>query len=284
MRKVLLLGITVLGVFLGAWLLNAQALTGDEILQRASEAGSITAQGSRISVVAFEITDRNDITVPRKFAFFSKRETGQPDKLLIFFLEPELERGTIFLSIDPIDPAEDTRLWLFLSALGQAKELISDQDRSTGFAGSNLQNDQIGSGFDFSGDYAAELLGEETISVNWLGQAQARPVFKIALTQKPEADVDFPSGTAWIDTEEFVVLKAELNNKAGVLEQVSTLNDFVEVDGDIETSVILVKNVLDDSQTMISISDRQTVDNLPDDLFTVEALPSFDPAQFGAAG
>lgn len=283
MRKTFL-GLTALLVLSVAWLLNAQALSGDEILQRASEAGSITAQGSHISVVAFDVTDRNGITVPRKFAFFGKRETGQPDRLLIFFLEPELERGTIFLSVDPVDPGEDTRLWLFLSALGQAKELVSDQDRSAGFAGSNLQNDQIGSGFDFSEDYAAELLGEETITVNWLGQEQARPAFKIALTQKPEADVDFPSGTAWIDTEEFVVLKAELNNKADVLEQVSTLNDFVEVDGNIETSVILVKNVLDGSQTTILISDRQTVDDLPDGMFTVGALPDFDPAQFGVAG
>jgi len=281
MKKRISLAFTLLLLISGAWLLNAQSLTGDEILAKASDQGSLTAQGSRINIVSFDILNDDGTTSERKFAFFGKREEGQPDKLLIYFLAPELERGTIFLSLDPVDPAADTRLWLFLSALGQVKELVSDQDRNAGFAGSNLQNDQIGGGFDFSDDYTGELLGEEGVTVTWLGTEQTRQTFKVAITQRPEANVDFPSGTVWVDTEEFIVLKGELINTAGSLEQVSTLNDFVEFDGDIEPNQIIVTNVLDNSKTTISISDRQKLDDLPDELFTPEALPDFDPADFG---
>lgn len=264
--------------------LAAQDLTGDQILERASQEGALTAEGSRINLVDFQVQSADGATVQRSFAFFSKRADGQPDKLLIYFLAPELERGTMFLSLDPADPAEDARLWLYLSALGQVKELVSENDRSAGFAGSNLQNDQIGGGFDFSEDYVGQLLGQEPVSVAWLGQAQPRAAYKVAITAKPEADVDFPSGTAWVDMETFVVLKGELINKAGALEQISTLDGFVEFEGNFEPSAIVVKDLLDDGQTTITITDRRAVDELPDEIFTPEALPSFDPAQFGVEG
>ncbi len=284
MKRLTTIALALLLALASAWALNAQDLTGDEILARASEQGTLTAEGSRINRVSFDILSKDGSTLSREFAFFGKQEDGEPDKLLIYFLAPELERGTIFLSLDPVDPVEDTRLWLLLSALGQVKELVSENDRNAGFAGSNLQNDQIGGGLDFSDDYAGELLGEEELTVTWLGEAQTRTAYQVALTAKPEADVDFPSGTVWIDTEAFVVLRGELINKADQLEQVSTADDFIAFDGSIEPNVLVVENVLEDSRTTISISDRRTVDELPDDIFTPEALPEFDPADFGVEG
>lgn len=281
MKKTISLTLMSLLLLSGAWLLQAQGLNGDDILLKSSQQGGLNAPGSRISLTGFDILNNDGTTSSRQFAFFSKRQEGQPDKLLIFFLAPELERGTIFLSVDPLDPAASSRLWLFLSALGQVKELVSNQDRSAGFAGSNLQNNQIGGGFNFSDDYTGELLGQEDVTVTWLGSEQTRSAFKISLTQKPNADVDFPSGTVWIDAQEFVVLKGELVNAAGALEQVSTLDEFVEFDGSIEPSTIVVEDVLDNSKTTISIGNRQKVDNLPDEIFTPESLPNFNPVDFG---
>jgi len=71
--------------------------TGDEILAKAAEKSSFVREGSRISIIEFDILFPDGTTQTRKFAFFGKRdETGE--KLLIYFLEPELECGTIFLS------------------------------------------------------------------------------------------------------------------------------------------------------------------------------------------
>jgi len=279
-----LMWLFVLLSFIGYGPLAAQTLTGDQILARAAEEGALTASGSRINLVDFQVQSADGARVQRRFAFFSKRQEGQPDRLLIYFLAPELERGTIFLSVDPVDPAQDTRLWLYLSALGQVKELVSENDRSAGFAGSNLQNDQIGGGLDFSKDYTGELAGQEPVTVNWLGQDQARTAYKVKLSAKPEADVDFPSGTVWIDAETFVALRGELINKADALEQAFAPNQFADFEGDIEANQIVIKNVLDNSQTTITITDRRALDELPDEIFTPEALPGFDPAQYGVEG
>ncbi len=261
--------------------LGAQPLTGNDILERASNAGSITALGNRISLMDFNITDSTDLKITRKFATFSKREESQPNRLLIFFLEPELERGTIFLSVDPENTGDQARFWLFLSALGQAKELVSSEDRNSGFAGSNLSNDQIGTGLDFSEDYTAEVVGEGTLSVTWEGELQERMAFRLELSQLPEANVDFPSGTAWVDMETFVVLKAELNNANGQLAQMTTVDNFVQFNDDIEPNLIVIDDVLENGKTEIIISERQQLENLPDEIFMVENLAEFDPAEFG---
>lgn len=255
--------------------------TGDEILAKAAEKSSFVRQGSRISIVEFDILFPDGTTQTRKFAFFGKRdETGE--KLLIYFLEPELECGTIFLSHDPADPNQDTRLWLYLSGLGQVKELVSEEDRNASFAGSNLQNDQVGGGFDLSEDYTGELLGEEPLTVTWLGEETERVAYKVALTQRPEADVDFPTGTVWVDKAEFLTLKGEFNNEAGELEQRITLNEFVEFAGEIVPNVIVVENVLDGSKTTVRTLERRVVEpELPDSIFEPDNLKDFNPEEFG---
>jgi len=48
--------------------------------------------------------------------------------------------------------------------------------------------------------------------------------------------VDFPTGTVWVDKEEFLTLRGEFDNEAGQLEQTITLDDFVEFEGEISSS------------------------------------------------
>ncbi len=261
---------------------QAQApLTGDEILAKAAERSAFVREGSRISIIEFEIVFPDGTTQTRTFAFFGKRDEAG-ERLLIYFLEPELECGTIFLSFDPAEPGAKTRLWLYLSGLGQVKELVSEEDRNASFAGSNLQNDQVGGGFDLHEDYTGELLGEEAVTVSWLGEETARPAYKVGLTRRPEADVDFPTGTVWIDKEEFLTLRGEFDNEAGQLEQTIALDDFVEFEGEIVPNRIVVENVLDGSKTTVVTLERRVVEpELPDEVFDPDNLASFNPEAFG---
>lgn len=281
MRKLTLFLLLLLAVAAPS---GAQGLSGDEVLARSAQEGSLTALGSRANRLDFDILNRDGTVLQRTFAFFSKRAQGQPDRLLVYFLAPELERGTIFLSVDPTDPAEPSRIWLFLSALGQVKELVSDSDRNAGFAGSSLQNDQLGSGLNYDEDYTGQLQGTETLTLRWLGQEQTRPAYKVALSRRPEAQVDFPSGTVWVDIETFVVLRGELANDGGQLKQVLASDDFVAFNEKIEPNVIAVEDRLEGSKTTITIRQRLDVGELPDEIFTPEALPSFDPAAYGVEG
>ncbi len=279
----LLLAVSVaLGTF--SWVGGAQSessLTGDEILAKAAERSTFVREGSRISIIQFDILFPDGTTQNRKFAFFGKRDDSG-EKLLIYFLEPALECGTIFLSFDPAEPGAKTRLWLFLSGLGRVKELVTEEDRNASFAGSNLQNDQVGGGFDLNEDYFGELLGEEPVDVTWLGETQARMAYKVALTQRPEADVDFPTGTVWVDQEEFLTLKGEFDNEAGQLEQTIALDEFVEFEGEIVPNRIEVANVLDGSKTTVRTLERRVVEpELPDEVFQPENLKGFNPEDYG---
>ncbi len=209
--------IVVVGLALGAMIGQGQSLTGDQILVKVDERGEF-GTGGRITIAQFHILAKDGTQVDKEFAFFTKTNLpDQPDRLLAYFLEPELERGTIFLSIDPVDPAEKTKLFLFLPALGQVKELVSERDRNTGFAGSNIQQDSVGRS-NYSDDYTAELAGEDTI----LG----RPTYVLNLTAKPGADVDYPTGKMWVDQEEFIVLRQEGVRDDGKLEQVFEASDL----------------------------------------------------------
>jgi hypothetical protein len=256
--------------------------SGDEILQKADENSSFVREGSRISLVQFDLLFSDGTTGSRTFAFFAKRDPDGTDKLLIYFLKPELECGTIFMSIDPADPAEVKRLWLFLSGLGQVKELVSDDDRKASFAGSNLRNDEVGS-FNLARDYHGELLGEEGVELDsWLGERQNRTAYKVGIIQKPGADVDFPTGTVWIDKEAFLTLRGEFVNNADQLEQTVRLDEFVEFEGDIVPNRVEVANVLDGSVTTVLILERRVVEpDLPDEIFTPEALKDFNPEDYG---
>lgn len=258
-------------------------LTGDEILERAAEEGGFNAQGSQLSRTTFDLVFSDGSTGSREFAFFSKAEEDGVDKSLIYFLRPEAECGTKFLTQDPDAADEDSQLWLFLSALGQVKELVSEEDRNASFAGSNLERDEIGGGGqDFNKDYRGTLESTETVEVSWRGEMTEREAYRVTLDQREGADVDFPTGTVLIDTEEFVTFRAEFNNANETLERTLTLDQFVEFDGDTVPNQIVVENVLEGSKTTVTTETRRRPETaFADSMFNPENLPDFNPEEFG---
>ena len=280
---VIALGLAV-AVGLGPWA-SAQdgELTGDEILERAADEGGFNVQGSQISRATFDLVFSDGSTGSREFAFFSKTEQDGVDKSLIYFLQPELECGTMFLTHDPDASGEDAQLWLFLSGLGQVKELVSEEDRNASFAGSNLERDEIGGGGqDFSDDYLGTLQGTETVEVSWRGETTEREAYRVTLDQRESADLDFPTGQVWIDTEEFVTFRAELNNANETLERTLALDQFVAFEGDIVPNEIVVENVLDGSKTTVTTDSRRRPDGaLSDSVFSPESLSEFNPEAYG---
>jgi hypothetical protein len=273
MKLLKLLGILglVLGITLGVKLGYSQALTGNQILAKVDERGAF-GTGGRITITQFNILSKDKTKTEKKFAFFTKTNIKeQPDRLLSYFLEPALERGTIFLSIDPVDPKEKTKLYLYLPALGQTKELISEKDRNTGFAGSNIQQDSVGRS-NFSDDYTAELSSEDTL--------EGRKAFVLFVTAKAGVDVDYPTGRIWVDQQEFIILKQEGRRADGKLEQVLEATDLKPFDGRLETNKLIIKNVLEESETQIITVEKRKAD-LPDDIFDPKNLKAFDPAKFG---
>jgi hypothetical protein len=248
-----------------------QTLNGNQILAKVDERGSF-GTGGRVTITQFNIIAKDKTKVEKKFAFFTKTNLkDQPDRLLAYFLEPALERGTIFLSIDPVDPKEKTKLYLYLPALGQTKELVSEKDRNAGFAGSNIQQDNVGRS-NYRDDYTAELSGEDSI--------EGRKTYVLFLTAKAGADVDYPTSRMWVDQQEFLVLKNEGRRPDGKVEQVFEATDLKPFEGRLEANKLIIKNVLENSETQITTLEKRKID-LPDEVFDPKNLKNFDPSKYG---
>jgi len=250
----------------------ADDLAADDILDRMEEENDALAQGSMIIQMRFDNVYSDGTTASHTFAGLSK-----PNKSLICFLEPEDVQGTIFLTLDPEEEDEGARLWLYLPLLGIPKELVSEEDRGGNFAGSSISYEDIG-GDDQQDGYDAELIGEETITVD----GQERTCYVIESTAKPEVDKDIVRTVLWVDKEQFVMLKMEAFNDLGNLEQALDVLALAEFEGRLVAEQMVARNVLEESQTTITILERRRpAEEIPDEVFDHENLVNFDPSDWG---
>jgi hypothetical protein len=260
-------------------------LTADQILEKVDARGGIGGNGSTIGSSTFDIIDKTGTEQKENFVNFSKNSTDPqvPNRSLIYFLEPPKETcGTIFLSIDHKVAGQKSDLFLYLPALGQPKQLITSGERKGSFAGSNITFDQIGRS-ELHTDFNAELIGEDTVSgVTVNGQKVDRKAYVLHLTANPQTNADdsFPDRKVWIDEQEFITLKSEDTNTIGKLQNVTALDNLVTFKGQLQANTIKVTNVLDNSSTTITITDREDVGDLPDSIFVSDNLPQFNPLQF----
>ncbi len=269
MRIVSKFTLVVIGMalLLGAWSLQAQQpLTGPQILQKVEDKGGIGgSEGDLISDVKFEIVGKDKKTATNEFRFFSRRTKGEPDRLLIAFVKPDDVRGTLFLSIKP--QGKDADLWLYLPALGAVKQLVNTQERKGSFAGSNLSFEDLGSGFKYSEDYnAEEKTTEEKLKIG--EKEYSTYVLTLRVKKEKEKTEDYPVRKMWVEKTEFVVLKGEGYNKTGKLETVFEALALGKFENDTVPDKVLMKNVLDGSQTTISfLARKRPAQPLPENLF-----------------
>jgi len=262
----------------------AQSLSGDQILEKIDEHGGIGGMGSQVSFLSFTIVDKTGARQEEFFASFSKGSADPtvPNRNLILFLAPPAETcGTIFLSIDRKVVGEKPELYLFLPAIGQVKQIVTTSERKGSFAGSNIQFDQIGQS-QLHTDFTATLVGEDTVNVSVDGVTQDRRVYvlDLAVNKESVADESYPERRVWVDEDAYVVLRSEGTNTVGKLELVTTVDGLVTFKGGLQPSLMVVQNVLDQSSTTVTISDREDVGELADSLFDPGALAQFDPRQF----
>ena len=261
-------------LMIGALGAMAAGLTGDEILQKVDDEAASLAAGSLISVVQFDNVYADGTSASNAFAGLGKKNEGQPEESLIYFKDPEDIAGTIFLSVKPV--GEDAHMWLFLPALGMAKELVADQQKQS-FAGSTFSYKDMGNR-SYADKYAAKLVGEEILTI---GDEQ-RPCYVLEFTARPDTDADYPTGKAWVDKESFLMLKSEDYNDSGNLERTMDVLTLTEFDGQLLAGKMLATNALDNSSTTITFVKRQHPESeIPDSVFDPENLATFDPATYG---
>jgi hypothetical protein len=274
-KKLLLVALLALALLYGAVTVVGEELNGNEILTCVDQEAQFLSEGSMITTLQFENEYSDGTTSANRFASLSKQVEGGAKYSLIYFVEPEDVEGTIFLSVQP-DPDEDSRMWLYLPALGMVKELVAEQQEQS-FAGSTFSYQDVGSR-DMEDKYDAELIGEETLVVG----DESRLVYVLALTAKPDTDTDYPTAKMWVDKEGFFMLRTENYNAEGNLERMMEVTKLGEFEGKVTADQMIASNVLDGSSTTITFLERvRPEEELSDSAFDPENLASFDPTIYG---
>lgn len=267
--------VLLLGALIGTVGALAGDLSGNEILARVDQQAQFLSEGSMIVFLQFDNQYADGTTAANRFASLSKRVSGGSESSLIYFLEPEDVQGTIFLSLKP-DPNKDARMWLYLPALGMAKELVAEQQKQS-FAGSTFSYKDVGSR-EMGDKYNAQLSSEDTVTID----GEDHSVYVLALTAKPDSDADYPTGKMWVDKEGFIMLKSEDYNESGNLERSMEVAKLGEFEGEVTADQMVSTNVLDGSSTTITFLERKRPEGeFSEDLFDPENLASFDPAEYG---
>jgi len=273
-------------VLLVGWSVCAAAVTGNEILDRMEDAFSLGGDGNDEGMlVSIDVlnTYANGISTDYQLAVVANtaldadasEEIDETTYALMYFLGGD-DEGMIFLLHLPEGDEADSRMWLYISAFGLTKELISDEEQSGSFAGSTLTYADIAGASEMRDDYDAELLREDTVTIG----TEERAVWVLELTPTGEADYD--RAVLWVDQEADMFLRLEAYDSDGTLTKeidVTVLGTFEDrrvpeeiVGHDLESG---------DVSTIRMHDMRRPETALSLDVFAAESLSTFDPANYG---
>ena len=260
-----LLGVAVVG-------LSAASMTADEILDAVERAEDQLVEEGLLATVRIE-NEHSDGTTSGYVVY----GVSLPNRRLMYFAEPFLDEGITYLFVDePVEGKTETRFWLYLPVFGLVKELVSEEDLGGGFAGSSLSLSDVG-GEETRADYDTTVLRQETLSI---GEVE-RSAYLLEMTRKPDVDRDNARVLMWIDTESFTTLRIESFNDAG--NQASRMDVLLLAEFDGQTTWARLQSI-DESgnQSTFTYTDRRRPETeIPEGLFTADALGTFVPADWG---
>lgn len=279
--------VMILGGLLLLGTVGAMAITADEILDEMENMFSVDSgdvQGvlttmsllndysggvsSEYTLAMFELTTF-DSSLPE--------DADEITHVIMYFVGGD-EDGSIFLMETPEDDSIDSRMWLYLPALGLTKELVSEDDQSGSFAGSSMSYGDLGGTGDLRDDYNAVILREETSDVD----GETFDVWLLELTAKPDVDADHARVLLTVSKDDFLTLRMEAYNESGALKSTMEFQALGEFEGDRIPEAIFSTDVAEGTSTTISISGiRRPATPLTLELFDPNNLGELDPEAYG---
>jgi hypothetical protein len=261
--------------------------TADEILDKMESVFAVDTGDTQgvLATMTMHNNYGNDVTSEYSLHMLEMTEidTTQPEDLdetshvLMYFAGGD-EEGSIFLMETPENEDLDSRMWLYLPALGVTKELVSDEDQSGSFAGSSMSYGDLGNTSNLRDDYDAVIVGEESLDVD----GATYMVWVLELSAKPGVDSDYSRVLIWVDQSDYLTLKMESYGNLGALESEMTFLVIGKFEGDPIPEVIRSVDHAEGTVSTITISNLRRPDApLTVTLYDPSALNAFDPAAYG---
>jgi len=267
--------------------LGAAAMTADEILDEMEDIFSVDSDDVQgvLTTMSLHNEYSGGVSSDYTLAMFELTtfDTSMPEDkdetthVLMYFMGGD-EDGSIFLIETPEDDSLDSRMWLYLPALGLTKELISDEDQSGSFAGSSMSYGDLGGTRDLRDEYDATILREETRDV----AGEAFDVWVLELIAKPAADADHARVLLWVSKGDYLTLRMEAYNQSEALENTMEFRALGEFEGDRIPEIIFSTDAAEETSSTITISGTRRPDApLSLDLLDPTTLGELDPSLHG---
>ncbi len=197
-------------------------------------------------------------------------KNGLDTRSISIILEPIGEKGIGMLTYDYDDSDKDADTWLYLSALGKVKRMISsseDNDESGSFFGSEFSvEDMEAPKID---DYTYKILKETTYAKRPAWVIESIPTAKRARKTK------YSKSVSWIDKERFISLKINLYNRRGKPYKKLTMQDIKLIDNVWVSRKMSMNNLITKRLTRLSLTSVAFNMDVPDEFLTQRTLTDF---------
>lgn len=253
-RTVCLVLLLVLAVFPGRGLAEPagtqaapNGLTAEEILKRADDV--LTSYEDQSLTSTLTVIDSDGTEKVRELLVWQKG-----DMRLLKFVQPPSERGIGLLALD------SKTNYVYLPAYQRVRRVAAHVRNQT-FMGTGFTQTDM-SLIRYGTDYLPELLDET--DTHW----------RLALTPKPDSDVGYGKLVITVGKERFEVRRIDYYDKGGNEKlKVEERSDFNLYDGKhYNAATLTVTTIKDNRQTIMTNSNYQFDQGLPDDYFTTRNL------------
>lgn len=252
MKKILLLT-TIFTLYSLSWAF-AENLTA---LQIAEKAYHIEDGNDCKSIIEMLIIKPDGNKRTRNLSF-SRKDYGEDSRSLIVFTSPADVKGTSFLTWNHVKDSNDQ--WLFLPALKKTKR-IGTASQSDSFMGSDFSYDDMSKRSTSKDDY--RIIGSKTVD------SADCYVLEALAKDKSEA---FVKRIIWVRKDNFIIIKAEFYDAAGVLSKQYTAGDIQKINNINTIHFFRMEDVKNGGHSTMKLSNVTYNSGLHDRMFSVQGL------------
>ncbi len=234
--------------------LRAQALTAEEIVKKVTQImNPATSEGT----MRMTITTTTGRLRTFEYKVYSK---NHGEKTLMKYQQPARLRGQAILMLNNADD-----IWIYFPRTNRVRKLATHAKRQK-MEGSDFSYEDMGAGNTFLTDFTAKLLGEE--------KRNGEKCYKLALTRKKGSSSSYSRLVLWVEKKSFVPVQIDYFDEHDASRCVKRLflSEIETIDGIPTPKKMVMKNLLDNTQTVVEITAIRYDVPLSDALFTERGL------------
>lgn len=243
-------------------------------MQRDTNDNSFTK--NRLSTCKYALQNNSPVCTekPRLKVIETVQKYYGPDKKdgksISIVLEPASEKGIGMLTYSYDDDAKDTESWLYLSALGKVKRMVSggkEEQEPVAFFGSEFTTEDMENG----------KTDEYTYRIAQEGKYGAYDVWVIEAIPNEQRlkKTRYSKSLTWIDKEKMVVLKSQNYDKRGAVWKVIYSKNFLPSGGNWKAQETTIMNVKDGRMSTIQTDSVAGSAKINEEFLTERTLTDF---------